>query len=264
MWFWHLGDERVASPDMARQERLERADSLVIVPTYNEREAISEVTRRLFDAAGDNVDLLVVDDGSPDGTADVVKQLAYGPHGIDLIERTGKLGLGTAYVAGFKWAFERGYSAVVEMDADLSHDPADVPRLLAALDDADLAIGSRYVPGGSVGNWGALRRMLSGAGNLYARAWLGYKVQDSTSGFRAYKTDLLAKQDLDSVRSQGYAFQIEMTRRIHRSNGVIVEVPITFIERAHGKSKMSKKIVAEALASVTRWGIKDRFGKGNR
>jgi dolichol-phosphate mannosyltransferase len=239
----------------------DRDRALVIVPTYNEREGIAEVTRRLFDAAGETVDLLVVDDGSPDGTAEVVKQLAQGPHDIHLIERSGKLGLGTAYVAGFKWAIERGYGAVVEMDADLSHDPADVPRLLAALDNADLAVGSRYIPGGSVGNWGALRRALSGAGNLYARAWLGYRVKDSTSGFRAYRTELLAQQDLDTVRSAGYAFQIEMTRRIHRSKGRIVEVPITFIERAHGKSKMSKRIVVEALASVTRWGIKDRFSK---
>jgi dolichol-phosphate mannosyltransferase len=249
---------------MAHLRTPDRNQALVIVPTYNEREAISEVTRRLFDAAEDQVDLLVVDDGSPDGTADVVKQLAEGPHEINLLERSGKLGLGTAYVAGFKWAMERGYRAVVEMDADLSHDPADVPRLLAALEGADLAIGSRYVEGGSVGNWGALRRALSGAGNLYARAWLGYRVKDSTSGFRAYRTGILAKQNLDDVRSQGYAFQIEMTRRIHRSHGVIVEVPITFIERAHGKSKMSKMIVAEALASVTRWGIKDRFGRKGR
>lgn len=246
---------------MAQLETADREQALVIIPTYNEREAISEVTRRLFDAAEDIVDLLVVDDGSPDGTAEMVKQLAQGPHEINLIERSGKMGLGTAYVAGFRWAMERGYRAVIEMDGDLSHDPADVPRLLAALENADLAIGSRYVPGGSVGNWGAVRRMLSGAGNLYARAWLGYRVKDSTSGFRAYRTEILAKQDLDGVRSQGYAFQIEMTRRIHRSNGVIVEVPITFIERAHGKSKMSKRIVAEALASVTRWGIKDRFSR---
>ena len=246
---------------MAHLETVDRDQALVIVPTYNEREAIPEVIRRLFDAAGDRVDLLVVDDGSPDGTAELVKHLAEGPHEISLLERSGKLGLGTAYVAGFKWAIERGYRAVVEMDADLSHDPADVPRLLDALEQADLVIGSRYIEGGSVGNWGALRRMLSGAGNLYARAWLGYRVKDSTSGFRAYRTSMLATQNLDSIRSEGYSFQIEMTRRVHRSSGRIVEVPITFIERAHGKSKMSRRIVIEALASVTGWGIKDRFGR---
>jgi dolichol-phosphate mannosyltransferase len=147
------------------------------------------------------------------------------------------------------------------MDADLSHDPADVPRLLDALDAGDLAIGSRYVPGGGVGNWGRLRRALSGAGNVYARAWLGYDVRDSTSGFRAYRREALAGADLDTVRSEGYSFQIEMTRRMHRAGSRIVEVPITFIERAAGKSKMSRRIVLEALASVTRWGVQDRFGR---
>ncbi|HWL64900.1 MAG TPA: polyprenol monophosphomannose synthase [Actinomycetota bacterium] len=235
--------------------------SLVIVPTYNERDAIPEVIRRLFDAADPDTHLLVVDDGSPDGTAAIVKELAAGPHEIELLERNGKQGLGTAYVTGFKWAFDRGYEAVVEMDADLSHDPADVPRLLAGLDQAELAIGSRYVPGGGVGNWGRARRILSAGGNLYARAWLRYKVKDSTSGFRAYRTDFLSTLELDSVSSEGYAFQIEMTRRVSRAGGRIVEVPITFIERAHGKSKMSRKIVAEALVRVAGWGIKDMFGK---
>ena len=236
--------------------------ALVIVPTYNERESIPEVVRRLFDAASGRVELLVVDDGSPDGTAEVVKQLQQGPHEIHMIERSGKLGLGTAYITGFKWAMERGYWAVVEMDADLSHDPADVPRLLDGLESgADLSIGSRYVPGGGVGNWSKVRQALSAGGNIYARAWLGYKIKDSTSGFRAYRTAILETQDLDSVHSAGYAFQIEMTRRIHRAGGRIVEVPITFIERAHGKSKMSRRIVGEALVSVARWGIKDRFGR---
>ncbi len=249
---------------MAHLQADEHDQALVIVPTYNEREAISEATRRLFDAATDRVDLLVVDDGSPDGTADVVTQLAQGPHDIHLVERPHKLGLGTAYVTGFKWAMERGYWAVVEMDADLSHNPADVPRLLDALKDADLAIGSRYVEGGSVGNWGRLRRLLSLGGNLYARGLLGYSIKDSTSGFRAYRTRALAALDLDSVHSGGYAFQIEMTRRIFRSGGRIVEIPIEFIERAHGKSKMSRAIVVEALWRVLRWGIRDRLGRNAR
>jgi dolichol-phosphate mannosyltransferase len=233
--------------------------ALVIVPTYNEKESIPEAVRRLFEAVSDDVDLLVVDDGSPDGTAELVKSLSAVNPSIHLMERSGKLGLGTAYIAGFRWAMERGYVAVVEMDADLSHDPGDVPRLLHALDGADLAIGSRYVPGGGVGNWGAVRRALSVGGNLYARAWLGYAVRDSTSGFRAYRLDVLRGQDLDTVRSEGYSFQIEMTMRVFRAGGRIAEVPITFIERAQGKSKMSKRIVVEALGRVARWGIQGRM-----
>jgi dolichol-phosphate mannosyltransferase len=238
---------------------VDTGQALVIVPTYNERVNIGEVVRRLFDAAGARVDLLVVDDGSPDGTADLVEELAQGPQGIHLIRRTAKQGLGTAYIAGFGWAIERGYRAVVEMDADLSHDPADVPRLLDALEDADLVIGSRYVPGGRVENWGRLRRTLSLGGNLYARAWLGWTVRDSTAGFRAYRTEMLKTLDLESVHSEGYGFQIEMTRRVYRSGGRIREVPITFIERVAGHSKMSRRIVAEALWDVTRWGVRDRF-----
>lgn len=236
-------------------------DALVITPTYNERESITELVRRLFDATGDRVDLLVIDDGSPDGTAGIVKELAANDERIHLEERAGKLGLGTAYVKGFRWAIERGYSAAIEMDADLSHNPADVPRLLDALSDADLVIGSRYVPGGGVSNWGRARRLLSSAGNVYARMWLGYKVKDSTAGFRAYRTSALARQDLGSIHSEGYGFQIEMTRRFHRAGLRIREVPITFTERALGHSKMSHRIVVEALGSVTRWGLKDRFGR---
>src|SRR5688500_6902949 len=180
--------------------------ALVITPTYNERESILELVTRLFDATGDRVDLLVVDDGSPDGTADLVKELQATDDRVHLEQRPGKQGLGTAYVTGFKWAIERGYEAVVEMDADLSHNPADVPRLLDALADADLVIGSRYVPGGGVSNWGRGRRLLFSAGNIYARMWLGYKVKDSTAGFRAYRTEALVTQDLDTVSSEGYGF----------------------------------------------------------
>ena len=242
------------------------ARALVIVPTYDERESIGEVARRLFEAAGDDVELLVVDDGSPDGTAAHVKHLAAGsPHAIHILERSHKQGLGTAYVAGFRWGLERGYWAMVEMDADLSHDPADVPRLLEKLRaGADLAIGSRYVAGGGTRNWGPLRRALSIAGNLYARAWLGYAVRDSTAGFRAYRSDVLEAQDLGGIRSEGYGFQIELTRRMWHAGGTIAEVPIVFTERVAGKSKMSRRIVVEALARVTRWGIEDRFGRGRR
>ncbi|MDQ4124243.1 MAG: polyprenol monophosphomannose synthase [Actinomycetota bacterium] len=239
------------------------AGALVIVPTYNESASIGEVARRLFDAAGDSVELLVVDDGSPDGTAALVKSLAAeSAHGIHVIERSHKQGLGTAYVTGFRWGLERDYWALVEMDADLSHDPADVPRLLSRLQSgADLAIGSRYVEGGGTANWGPLRRALSAGGNLYARAWLGYPVRDSTAGFRAYRAEVVAREDLTTVRSEGYGFQIEMTRRVWRAGGTIAEVPITFTERVAGKSKMSRRIVAEALLQVTRWGWSDRFGR---
>ncbi|MGH2818133.1 MAG: polyprenol monophosphomannose synthase [Actinomycetota bacterium] len=232
---------------------------LVIVPTYNERESIATVVRRLFEACPDGVELLVVDDRSPDATAGVVRDLAGGNDRIHLIERTRKLGLGTAYITGFGWAIARGYRAVVEMDGDLSHDPADVPRLLAALADADLVIGSRYVPGGGVGNWGRSRRILSQGGNLYARVWLRFGVRDSTSGFRAYRVAALAEQDLSNVRSEGYAFQIEMVRRFHRAGIRIVEVPIIFVERETGRSKMSRGIVFEAIGRVTGWGLRDRL-----
>ncbi len=236
-----------------------RAPALVIVPTYNELDSIGEVAGRLFDAVGDRADLLVVDDGSPDGTAELVKQMTHGPNAVHLIQRSHKQGLGTAYVTGFRWALERGYDSVVEMDADLSHDPADVPRLLHRLQDADLVVGSRYVPGGRIVNWGLIRRALSLAGNLYARMWLGYGVRDSTSGFRAYKTSALQREELSGLRSEGYSFQIEMTRRVYLAGGEIVEVPITFVERAKGKSKMSRRIVVEAMLRVTLWGLQDRF-----
>lgn len=248
---------------MATDKVSDTDQALVITPTYNERDSIGQAVSRLFAAAGDRVDLLVIDDGSPDGTAELVRELATGPHEIHLLQRPGKLGLGTAYITGFRWALERGYRAVVEMDADLSHDPGDVPRLLDALEHADLAIGSRYVPGGAVKNWGRGRQLLSRAGNSYARAWLGFPVHDATAGFRAYRTELLRQLDLDSITSEGYGFQIEMTRRVYKHGGRIVEVPITFVERVAGHSKMSKAIVAEALMSVTRWGMKDRFGGGS-
>ena len=231
------------------------SQALVVVPTFDERDSISEVARRLFDAAGDRVDLLVVDDSSPDGTADLVRQLIEGPRDIHLLERPTKMGLGTAYVEGFRWALERGYRAVVSMDADLSHDPAAVPSLLDALDDAGLAIGSRYVPGGGVSNWGKFRRLLSRAGNVYAKICLGYGVEDSTSGFRAYDADLLRRLDLGTIKAEGYAFQIEMTWRAILAGEKVVEIPITFVERTAGKSKLSRGIVVEALFRVTKWGL---------
>lgn len=238
-----------------------RARALVIVPTYNERDTVDEMARRLFDAAGDDVELLVVDDASPDGTADLVAELAQGPHPIHLMRRSHKLGLGTAYVAGFRWGLERGHWAMVEMDADLSHDPAEVPSLLGALRESELAIGSRYVPGGVIPNWGLLRRGLSYGGNLFARWWLALRVRDSTSGFRAYRSSVLAGLDLARVRAEGYGFQIEMTRRVRLAGGRVAEIPITFVDRTQGKSKMSRNIILEALVSVALWGVHDFFAR---
>lgn len=238
--------------------------ALVIIPTYDEAGTIAEALGRLFEAS-DDVDALVVDDGSPDGTADLVRtEAALRPGRIHLLERPVKSGLGSAYVEGFRWGLQKDYEAFVEMDADLSHDPAAVPSLLEALAAADLAIGSRYVEGGRVRNWGALRRGLSRGGNFYTRLMLGLPVRDATAGFRAYRAGWLARQDLASVASEGYAFQIEMTRRVHRDGGRIVEVPITFTERVAGRSKMSMRIVVEALRRVTRWGLADRFGRWRR
>ena len=237
--------------------------ALVIVPTYNEVDTIPVVAAKLFAAVEPDVDLLVVDDASPDGTADAVRALAADYPKVHLLERPRPMGLGTAYIAGFRWALERDYWAVVEMDADLSHDPADVPRLLHELRDASLVVGSRYIPGGGIQNWGRVRRALSGTGNVYARVWLGFGVRDSTSGFRAYRTDHLARLKLETIRSEGYAFQIEMVRRMFYTGAEIREIPIVFADREAGKSKMSKRIVFEALGLVAVWGFLDRV-KGRR
>jgi dolichol-phosphate mannosyltransferase len=235
--------------------------TLVIVPTYNERPNIEVLLTRLLRAIAHNTDVLVVDDGSPDRTGDAVQAMATNSPSIELMQRGRKLGLASAYVSGFKLALERGYDAVVEIDADLSHDPAVVPQLLTALEEADLAIGSRYVPGGRIENWGALRRILSRAGNVYARAWLGFGIRDSTSGFRAYRRKTIEAEDLDGIRSEGYGFQIEMTHRVFLKGGRITEIPITFTERTHGWSKLSRRIVFEALLSVPVWGIRHRLAR---
>ena len=231
--------------------------ALVVVPTYNERQNIVEVVDRLFRSCGD-CELLVVDDSSPDGTGRLVEELAHDRGGIHLMTRAEKSGLGTAYVAGFYWALERDYDAVVAMDADLSHDPARVPALLEALEDADLVIGSRYVPGGEVENWGRTRRVLSRAGNAYARLWLRFGVRDSTSGFRAYRTSVLRDMELHSFKAEGYAFQIETAWRVYLDGGRIAEVPIRFVERRYGRSKLSRRIVVEALLRVPVWALRRR------
>jgi dolichol-phosphate mannosyltransferase len=230
---------------------------LVMIPTYNEAQTLGHAIERLLDADND-VHILVVDDASPDGTAAIAKAAAVENDGrIHVLERTGKRGLGSAYVDGYRWGLEHGYGAMVEMDADGSHDPAVVPRLLAALSNADMAIGSRYVPGGGVHNWSRSRRALSAAGNVYARVLLGIKIKDATSGFRAIRSPMVRRLLEGKVRSEGYAFQIEITRRVRNLGGRTVEVPIIFDEREAGTSKMSKRIVAEAIVSVTAWGLKD-------
>ena len=232
--------------------------ALVIVPTINEAGAIEEVIERLFPAVPEGVELLVVDDASGDGTPEIVQKLAD-RHPVHLIERPGKLGLGTAYVTGFTWGLENGFDAIVEMDGDLSHDPAQVPDLLGGLAQADLVVGSRYVKGGEIRNWGRFRRWLSAAGNLYARRWALVPVMDSTSGFRAYRAEALSAIRYETVGAEGYAFQIELTRRAHLAGCRIAEIPITFVERTSGSSKMSRRIVLEALMKVTGWGASQRL-----
>jgi dolichol-phosphate mannosyltransferase len=199
--------------------------------------------------------MLVVDDGSPDGTADLAEKAGAELGGIHVLRRDRRRGLGDAYRAGFAWGLERGVDALIEMDSDLSHDPAALPELIAALAVYDLAIGSRYIPGGSVPRWSAHRRVLSWGGNRYAALMLGVPVRDMTSGFRAYRADLIRNLDLAEVRAEGYGFQIEMTYRAAQLGARIEEVPIRFVDRESGTSKMSSTIVAEALLLVTYWGI---------
>lgn len=226
----------------------------VIVPTYNERANLEQIAARLRTAVPD-ADLLVVDDNSPDGTGAAADKLAAGDSRIHVLHRPAKAGLGSAYIAGFRWALERGYGVLVEIDADGSHQPQELPALLAALEaGADLVIGSRYVPGGTVLNWPKSREVLSRGGNTYARLMLGIKVRDATGGYRAFRATALRRVGLDEVESQGYCFQIDLALRVIRAGLTVVEVPITFVERTQGASKMSRAVVAEALWRVTQWG----------
>jgi len=231
---------------------------LVVIPTYNERENLGPILRRLHEALP-KVHALVVDDGSPDGTGKLADELAATDERMSVMHRTEKAGLGAAYVAGFRWGLAKDYATIVEMDADGSHAPEDLPRLLDALGDADLVVGSRYVPGGSVVNWPKRREILSRGGNLYSRIALGVKVNDITAGFRAYRREVLEKLALDEIASHGYCFQIDLTWRTVEAGFEIVEVPITFTEREIGESKMSGSIVREAVLRVGRWGVKRRW-----
>jgi dolichol-phosphate mannosyltransferase len=244
-------------PGQARDGRLVRLPpmrALVVLPTYNEAETVVEVLQRLRAAAPD-AEVLVVDDGSPDRTAELAQTAAAQLGAVTVLRRDAKRGLGDAYREGFGWGLDRGYEALIEMDADLSHDPAALPGLIAGLEEYDLVIGSRYVPGGSVANWGFHRRLLSWGGNRYSAFLLGVPVRDLTSGFRAYRADAVRAIDPTSVTAEGYGFQIEMAYRIAQADGRIHEVPIRFVDREHGQSKMSGSIALEALVLVTRWGL---------
>lgn len=233
---------------------------LVIMPTYNESGNLINSVQKLFQF-NPEVDLLIVDDNSPDGTGKLADELAKANQQISVLHRQEKNGLGAAYLAGFAIGLERGYEFMVEMDADGSHRAEDLPKLLAKCSSSDLVIGSRYVPGGVTVNWPIHRKVLSRGGNLYARVMLGSKINDMTAGFRAFRSSFLKQLDLSGINAKGYSFQIEMAYRSILSGGRVAEVPITFIEREIGNSKMSKSIVTEALALITRFGFRRLLGK---
>lgn len=237
---------------------------LVVIPTYNERDNIEPVVRRLLDAIP-AAHVLVVDDGSPDGTGAVADRLAAADERVTVLHRTAKAGLGAAYVAGFEWALSRSYEAVVEMDADGSHAPEDLPRLLEMLGpdgaSADVVLGSRYVPGGQTVNWPWYREFLSRGANVYAKLALGVGIHDITAGYRVYRREVLEAVELHDVASQGYCFQVDLAWRAVAAGFRVVEVPITFVERENGSSKMSGEVVREALVRVTQWGVQRRGGQ---
>ena len=227
---------------------------VVLIPTYNERENLPLIVARVR-ASVPAADILVLEDNSPDGTGEVADRLAAADPAVHVLHRAGKQGLGAAYKAGFAWAIERGYDAAVEMDADGSHQPEQLPTLLAAAGEADLVIGSRWVPGGSVVNWPLSRKVISVGGNLYVKVLLGLPVNDATAGFRVYRTAALQAMDLDAVSSAGYGFQVDMTAELLRHGLTAVEVPIEFVERVIGESKMSGNIVKEAFVNVGKQGL---------
>jgi dolichol-phosphate mannosyltransferase len=230
---------------------------LVVIPTYNEAENLEPVIARLRTAVPE-ADVLVVDDGSPDGTGDIADRLAAADPSVHVLHRSHKAGLGAAYIAGFRWALADGYDVAVEMDSDGSHAPEELPRLLTALREADLVIGSRWVPGGQIRNWPLYRQIISIGGSTYARVLLRFPVRDSTSGYRAFRRQVLEELKLDEVASQGYCFQIDLAWKTWRSGFRVREVPITFTEREIGRSKMSRAIVVEALWRVAAWGLTSR------
>jgi len=231
---------------------------VIVIPTYNERQNLEIIAGRIRESVPD-ADVLVVDDNSPDGTGDLADKLSEADSRVHVMHRTEKAGLGRAYVAGFTWALERGYDAIVEMDADGSHRPEDLPRLLTAISGADAVIGSRYVPGGTVVNWPKSREFLSRGANIYNRMMLGISVKDATGGFRVYRAATLRKLNLNNIESAGYCFQIDMTLRVLQAGLKLTEVPITFVERERGSSKMSNAVIREAFFRVAQWGIAARL-----
>ena len=236
---------------------------LVLIPTYNEADNIRPVVERVL-AAVPQASVLILDDDSPDGTGRIADALAEEDSRVQVIHRPGKQGLGHAYLAGFAWGLARGYDVLVEMDADGSHQPEQLPSLLAALEEADLVLGSRWVAGGRVVNWPRSRQLLSRGGTQYARAALGLPLLDATGGYRAFRRSTLEGIDLETVHSEGYCFQVELAWRACRRGYRVVEVPITFVERTRGNSKMSRGIVLEALWRVTAWGLADRLDRLRR
>jgi dolichol-phosphate mannosyltransferase len=230
---------------------------LVIIPTYNELENLEPITTRVLDAVP-NADVLIVDDASPDGTGKLADELADENPRLHVLHRTAKAGLGAAYIAAFDWGLDAGYDVLVEMDADGSHAPEQLSRLLDAIGSADLVLGSRWIPGGTVVNWPWRREALSRGGNLYTRLALGIELHDATGGYRAFRREVLEGIDYSAVASQGYCFQVDLAWRAVRAGYRVTEVPITFAERERGESKMSGSIVREALLRVTRWGAVHR------
>ncbi|EFG65575.1 polyprenol monophosphomannose synthase [Streptomyces sp. SPB074] len=235
-------------------------EALVIIPTYNEAENLRSIVGRVREAVP-GAHVLVADDNSPDGTGALADELAAGDEHVRVLHRGGKEGLGAAYLAGFSWGLDHGFDVLVEMDADGSHQPEELPRLLTALREADLVLGSRWITGGRVVNWPKSREFLSRGGSTYSRLLLDVPLRDVTGGFRAFRAATLRGLGLADVESQGYCFQVDLARRAVRSGYRVVEVPITFVERALGDSKMSRAIVAEALWRVTAWGVTARVDK---
>ncbi|MGH3347965.1 MAG: polyprenol monophosphomannose synthase [Nocardioides sp.] len=235
----------------------------MVVPTYDERENLAWIVGRL-NAAAPDVDVLVVDDGSPDGTGELADELAAADARVHVLHRLHKGGLGAAYLHGFRWALDAGYDVIGEMDADGSHQPEQLHRLREALPEADLVIGSRWAPGGSVVNWPWHRQALSRGGNLYVRLLLGLRVNDATAGYRLFRRETLEKLELETVRSTGYVFQTDLAARALRAGLVVREVPIEFVERVRGDSKMSGAVAVESLRRITGWGVRERTAQVRR
>ncbi|GGH57500.1 polyprenol monophosphomannose synthase [Rothia aerolata] len=237
---------------------------LTVIPTYNEKENLPVVVGRLRAAVPD-CDILVVDDSSPDGTGEIADRMAAEDSHIHVLHRTVKDGLGGAYLAGFDWGLEAGYDVLVEMDADCSHQPEQLPLLIKAIEDgADLAIGSRYIPGGKTRNWPVHRQVLSRGANLFTRMVLGTKIHDITAGYRAYRREALQRLNLEGIDSKGYVFQVDLAWRSEQAGLKITEVPITFVEREIGDSKMDGSIIFDSMTKVTRWGLVSRAGKAQQ